>query len=162
MFTNKFVVFLFIFCVMGLQGLIAQQLIVATGAQAEGASGSVSYSVGQVFFKVVDHEQARITEGIQQPMEIYVVTSVDGLPNVQLAITAYPNPVADMLTLTFHEYRDESMSYRLLDGTGRLLTKSTLAGISTGIPMHAMPPAVYFLQVFLEHKIVKTFKIIKH
>ena len=61
---------------LGLTGLQAQESVNATGGNAQGSGGSVSYSVGQLFYLIITGETGSVSEGVQQPYEISVVTAV--------------------------------------------------------------------------------------
>ena len=46
---------------------LAQEIIPASGGNAEGVGGSVSYSVGQVFYSIHAADVGSVAEGVQQP-----------------------------------------------------------------------------------------------
>jgi hypothetical protein len=65
----KKVLFLLGFCLLGwgTTGLMAQQGFVATGGDATGAGGSVSYSIGQVDYLSAEGSGGFINQGLQHP-----------------------------------------------------------------------------------------------
>ena len=57
--------------------LVAQTAFVSVGGDIISEQSSISFSVGQLAYQAVSGTQASINQGVQQPWEIYVVTSVD-------------------------------------------------------------------------------------
>jgi len=142
-------------------GLQAQQTIPATGGDATGSGGSVSYSVGQVFYHTHSAAAGSVAEGVQQPFEIFVITSVDDLISDKIHLRAFPNPVITQLTLWTQEGHFSDPSYRLLDTHGQLIRSERVTGGETAIQMAFLPSGTYFLQVFDRDRMAGAFKIIK-
>jgi len=62
-----------LFC-LAFAGLHAQEAIPASGGNAKGSGGTVSYSFGQVYYISVEGVNGTVAQGVQQPFEISVVT----------------------------------------------------------------------------------------
>lgn len=75
---------------LGLTGLLAQEKIIATGGDASGSGGSVSYSVGQVTYQTHIGTNGSVSEGVQQPYEISIITGIDEAEGINLTVLAYP------------------------------------------------------------------------
>lgn len=136
-----------------------------SGGDATGLNGSVSYSVGQVFFNSTEGADKSVSEGVQQPFEITVTTGVNTLEKINPLYYAYPNPVANELFLKVDAsiIADSLFTcYKLYDQKGNLLSSDRLKNIETKIKMSELPPAAYILQITMKNKIGKTFKIIKN
>lgn len=147
---------------LGLTGLHAQEAILATGGNASGSGGSVSYSVGQVVYTANAGTNGYMVQGVQQPFEISVVTGLEEAKYILLQCLAFPNPTTDFLNLSVENYADNNLLYQLFDINGKLLETKKLDGNQTGIVMSKLEPATYFLKVSDHNKEVKTFKIIKN
>ena len=147
---------------LGLTGLHAQEAILATGGEASGSGGSVSYSVGQVLYTTNTGTNGSVAEGVQQPYEISVVVGIEQAKDINLICTAYPNPTTDLLTLEVEIAANENLFFQLYDMMGKLLVCKKLIDIKTTISMANLAPATYFLKVTDNQKVVKTFKIIKN
>ena len=146
------------------QTLSAQENTVSAGGDATGSGGSVSFSVGQVFYHSHEGTGGSVNEGLQQPYEFYVITSADDLLNITLSMKAFPNPVIDRLQLVVDERVDFSTAgyhFRLLDSQGRILQSDRIVSHHTEIDMSQLPPAVYFVRVMDSRRELKTFKVIK-
>ena len=138
-------------------GAASAQTAVAT---AGGEAGTVSYTVGQPFVETAQSDAGSLAPGVQQA---YTITTVEvGVGDVaaNIALSAYPNPVADRLTLSVAD-TDKALRYTLTDNSGRTLATSEIADAITEIDMANLVPAVYFLRVDDGNVMVRTFKIVK-
>ena len=147
---------------LGLTGLQAQTSVNATGTNASGSGGSVSYSVGQVVYTNNTGTNGSVAQGVQQAFEISVVTGLEQAKGINLSVSAYPNPTTDYLTLSIGEFDISNLSYQLYDMNGKLLQNEKITGNQTSIAMGNLVPANYFVKVIQGNKEVKTFKIIKN
>ncbi len=141
--------------------LQAQQTNPATGGDAAGSGGSVSYSIGQVFYHTHSAAAGSVAEGVQQPFEIFIITSADDLTSDKIHLRAYPNPVITQLTLSVAEGHYTDVSYRLMDMHGQLIRSERIPDGDTEINMDFLRPGTYFLQVFEKDRMAGAFKIIK-
>ena len=145
---------------LGLTGLQAQTSTNAAGGNASGSGGSVSYSVGQVLYTTNTGTEGSVAHGVQQPYEISVETGIE-IKEINLSITAYPNPTSDYLQLKV-EYEDfKDLSYQLYDINGKLLQTKELVNTETQIDISSYAATTYFVKVTRGKKELKTFKIIK-
>lgn len=139
----------------------AQEAVVASGGDAAGTGGSVSYSVGQVVYTTNTGAGGSVMAGVQQPYEISVPTALENTEDIILEFSAYPNPTTDILKLRSGVRDFESISYRLFDMNGKLIKASRITGTETSVNMQSLAPSVYFIKVIQNDKEIKTFKIIK-
>ena len=147
---------------LGLTGLHAQTTVPATGGNASGGGGSVSYSVGQVVYQTYTGTNGSVAEGVQQPYEISVVLAIEDAIGINLSVSAYPNPTTDYLTLEVNDFELSNLHFQLYDLQGKLLQSEKIMGKQTSIVMNNLAPATYFVKVVQRDKEVKTFKIIKN
>ncbi|MDA3890604.1 MAG: T9SS type A sorting domain-containing protein [Salinivirgaceae bacterium] len=146
------------------KGMLGQETISPTGGNATSDQGSVSYTVGQVFYTSVAKENGSISEGVQQAFEIFVVSATPDYPNINLEISAYPNPTARSLTLNIDkaECKElEKLSYQLYNIDGRLLKKETITEHETMLDLQDLKQASYFLKIVNSQAEIKTFKVVK-
>ena len=147
---------------LGLTELQAQESVNATGGNASGSGGSASYSVGQVVYTTNTGTNGSVSQGVQQPYEISVVTGLEEAKGINLSISVYPNPTTDYLTLEIKEFELSNLHFQLYDMSGKLLKSEKITGSQTSIVMGNLVPATYFVKVVQGNKEVKTFKIIKN
>ena len=107
----------------------AQTAISGTGGEATGAGGTSSYTVGQVAYTTHTGTSGSVAQGVQQPYEIYVVTTIENAPNINLVYKAYPNPVQHSLTLSIPKY--EGLSFQLFDVKGKQLQTKKIVQTET-------------------------------
>jgi hypothetical protein len=97
----------------------AQNTIPATGGNATGSGGSVSYSIGQITYNTFSGTNGSVAQGVQQPFEISVVTGIHKAFDIDLIFSAYPNPATDFVTLKIGNFDNTRciMSYSTLEET---------------------------------------------
>ena len=145
----------------GLTGLQAQESVNVSGSTVLGNNGSVSYSVGQVFFQSFSGNEGSVEEGVQQPFEIFVIPGVEDTSDINLLVTAYPNPTADYLTLSFGNIGFSDLSYQLVDLNGKLIKTEKITENFKNIAMGHLVSETYFVKVIQGNKKLKTCKIIE-
>lgn len=152
---------LFSLLLFGVTAIMAQKTVPATGGEATGSGGTVSYTVGQVAYQTNSETSGTVSEGVQQPYEIFI-TSIEDVEEVTLSVTAFPNPTTDYLTLSIEEYDLSNLSYKMFDMNGRLIQSKEINSNQTKIEMNSLLPATYFIKVFDGNKEIVTYKIIKN
>jgi len=148
--------------VPGLTVVQAQTSIPASGGNASGGGGTVSYTVGQIVYTKNNGSNGSSIQGVQQPYEISVVTGIEAAKDISLEIMVYPNPATDFVKLKIKNYEVLNLRYQLYDINARLLQDSKVEGNETNIVMSNYVSTTYFLKVTDNNKVIKTFKIIKN
>ncbi|MBN2728396.1 MAG: T9SS type A sorting domain-containing protein [Bacteroidales bacterium] len=138
---------------------IAQQNTVSAGGDASSSAGSISYSIGQVQYKTIESDSGIVTEGLQQPYEVFEIVAIDEVQGPDMSV--YPNPVTDILFVEIPQFSGENVEYALTDMQGRILLQSEIRDSKTEIEMLSQAAGVYFLQMTIDGRKFKTFKIIK-
>lgn len=146
----------------GLQGLQAQEVIPDTGGEASGSGGTASYSVGQIVYTTNTGTNGSVAQGVQQPYEISVVTSIEEVNDINLIVSAYPNPTCNFIILKVESYDKTNLSYLLFDIQGKLIETKKIEGNQASIVVRSLEPATYILKVIEGANVVKTLKIVKH
>jgi hypothetical protein len=91
-----------------------------------------------------------------------MVTSVDEAKDLNINLSAFPNPTFDNLTLKIESTNTKNLSYLLFDMNGKLLATQKLDGTETKIAMNNYAAATYFIKINENNNTIKTFKIIKN
>ena len=138
----------------------AQQTSIPAGNNAQSGTGSVSYSVGQIFYEPQTSATGKVNPGVQQPYEIITLATQEN--EIQNSITVYPNPVKDFLIVDLSSEKLKKPDYKLFDGTGKLIFKGELKNLKTEINTSTLTSGLYILSISSEGKTAKTFKIIKN
>ena len=145
---------------MSTQLLFAQDAVVPSGGEGQGAGGTISYTVGQVFFHYYPGDEANITEGVQQAYEISVITEAEQ-DAFQLQLTAFPNPVADRLVLESEMPDHLPLQWKMCNISGQILDQGILEGSRVEINTQHLAAATYFIHISQDDQTVRSFKIIK-
>ena len=157
---KSFLCFIFL-CGFGIttQG---QNTIPATGGNATGSGGSISYTVGQITCNTISGTNGIVSQGVQQPYEISIVTALEEAKDISLICSVYPNPTSNYLTLKIGDYKNDDLYYWLYGVSGNLIeTKKVLAN-ETQISIINQVSGTYFLKLTSGNIEIKTFKIIKN
>lgn len=150
--------FFFILLLIPVSLLKAQSAVLATGGNATGGNGSVSYSVGQVAYLTKGSNQ--ILEGVQQAFEISTLATTE-TSSAEKDILLYPNPFKDYLYLDFTTNSYKDSEYQLFDAQGKLIKKDKIIQSKSEFNFSSLPSAMYIIRINQEGKNIKTFKIIK-
>ena len=145
-----------------LSGLQAQQTVASGGGNGSGTGGSVSYTVGQLVYTTSSGTGGSVVQGVQQPYEISVLTSVKDAESITLNLSVYPNPTRDYLILKIKGLSDINFVATLYDMNGMMVQTLKVDSEETTFPMQEFLSSVYILRVTQGNREVKSFKIIKH
>lgn len=149
----------------GLLSVRAQSTISTAGGNATSSGGTVSYTVGQVAYSTQTSSAGTITQGVQQPFEIFVATALEQAKDISLQLQVFPNPVNDYLKLSVVPSATisiQSLSYQLYDVNGKLVQNNNVESNETNIMMSGFTSGTYLLKVNQGNTNLKTFKIIKN
>jgi hypothetical protein len=138
-----------------------QGTIPATGGNASGTGGSVTYTVGQIADSVITGTTGFIIQGVQQPYEISTVTAIEDTDDITLGYSVYPNPTEGIIRLVIKSFNDGDFRFQLYNLNGTVLQEKEVTDEETEISMESHTSAVYFLRVIRDDNEVKVFKIVK-
>ncbi|MBN1185059.1 MAG: T9SS type A sorting domain-containing protein [Bacteroidales bacterium] len=142
---------------LGLNGLSAQETLPASGGYVSNNESSVSYTIGQVVYTT----NGNSIQGVQQPYEIFLVSTIEEARDISLRISVFPNPTIDFLTLKIIGIGFKNLSFSIYDIQGKLLENKIIDAKSMTINMEQQSSGIYFLKVKSENEVIKTFKILK-
>lgn len=147
---------------LGIISTKAQEALPTSGGEAKGSGGSLSYTVGQIANSSYSGKKGNnILEGVQQPYEISVVTSIPEAENININISTYPNPASEYLTVKVENYEAADLQFMFFDLNGKLLRTVKAAGQETKIEINNFTPSSYFVKVVDRREVIKSFKIVK-
>lgn len=153
-------------CFLGLGTitLFAQRGNVTAGGNASGTGGTVSYSIGQIFYSSPSGTSHKIVQGMQQPYEISVVNAIEETKESAIVLSAsvFPNPAIENLTLKIENSNLKKLSFELYSAQGKLLLSKQIDTDQTQIEVAQLASADYILKVYEGTKEIKTFKITKY
>lgn len=147
--------------VMAQSAAMHRQTIVSSGGRANGNSGTLCYSLGQVTYITPCSSGGSMAEGVHQPYELFVTTGYEVIENGGISIMLSPNPTFDFTMLRVGGGDLSGLHYQLLDMAGHTLLAGVVSQSTSIIPLTACFPSTYILKVFRENIVIKTFKIVK-
>lgn len=148
------------FCLFVYGTTIQAQHSLSTAGGDAGAVFTVSFTVGQILYANYGTTQM-ISQGIQGPFDISVVSGIAGTSDIILEATAYPNPTSGFLNLKIGSYKTDDLCFQLIDLSGTLFQANKIVGNETLIQMGNYKSGTYLLKILENNREVKTFKIIK-
>jgi hypothetical protein len=146
---------IFILCLNLCTVLRAQSSLNSAGVDISNITGTVTYSIGQVFYE----HNSTVWQGVHHPYHIQSVKTIPAAENINIEI--YPNPVNDVITLHFADNVKTDCKYVLYDINGRIIYQQTLKNSETKIDLSNLNSGSFFLQIISQEKIIKVFKIVK-
>ena len=156
----------FLFAWAGLTALQAQEATTASGGDASGSGGTVSYSVGQVCYTSQTGASGSVNQGVQQPYEFFTI-GIDRHKEIYMKMTVYPNPTMSKVNLIVEDKVMHDLFFQLYDENGKCLMNQKIFQPETPVPMEDISAGAYFLKVLQTLKDepdqeIKIFKIIKN
>jgi Secretion system C-terminal sorting domain len=139
----------------------AQRSVHIAGGEIKNTTGSISYSVGQVNYINTRDNKNTLTQGVQQPYEISIISDVDNL-NKQFNISLFPNPTLNTITVTINETDASDFKSQLFDINGKLLLQKESMESKSDMDMTTMAAGTYFLKIENKYHSTNSFKIIKN
>jgi hypothetical protein len=153
---------LIVFGLIGYETILAQQTITASGGNAAGTGGTLSYTLGQIVYTTNAGSSGTITQGCQQPYEIFILTGLEEAKGITIECEVYPIPSSDFVKLTVRNYESDDLGFRLYDSNGRLIQNKRITDKETIIEMGNLLPGSYYLNIYDSQKDIRTFKLIKN
>lgn len=135
----------------------------ASGSNATSSAGTVTYSIGQLFYTYIGASVYNVAQGIQHEESTETLSTIEKGVEPEIEINIFPNPTVDFVTLNMQglENSNEPQSYQLFDLQGRLLLQNIINETETQISLSNLMPSLYILRVNANDKVLKTFKILK-
>ena len=162
MTNHSIVLFMLLMISSAFTQTYGQENIVVSGGNMSSSSGSVSFSVGQVFYQYKSSQSNSQSEGVQQPYEIQVVTSTFNQDSdTDIDIIVFPNAVEDELNIKSNKINQSLLNYVLYSEKGVMIKNGAFLK-ETSISMENLSSGTYMLNVQLKNHKNKTFKIIKN
>ena len=148
---------------LGTTTLFAQQGNLAAGGNASGTGGTASFSIGQIFYSSPSGTTHKIIQGLQQPYEISVISSVkENVAAIILTASVFPNPAVDNFTLKVENSKLKNLSFELYNAQGQVLLSKKVETEETPIEISNLASSYYILRVHDGNQAIKTFKITKY
>jgi len=134
--------------------MVLQSLNTSSG-EAASESGSINYSVGQVFQAILESPDYKVIHGVQFATDIG-----ESQTEPELQIMAYPNPMMDYVIFSVDNFENQDLAYQFLDMQGRVLKKAPIEKSATRISQTFTGKGFYILNITTGNKLLKSIKLI--
>ncbi len=141
-----------------LQFTFAQSGVVATGTNATGTGGSVSFSVGGIDYQNYVTVSGSLYGGVQHPFEL--TTGISASPLMARDVMLYPNPAGEYTVLRLSD-KVSVTNYRLFNLCGQTIRNQSVTGLTTVISLFTIPSGSYVLELRESGKVVKSILFMK-
>ena len=92
------------------------------------SGGEASYTVGQVIYTTkYRNEGNSVAQGVQQPYEISVILGIPEAKDINLSVSAYPNPTTNYLTVKAENCKLAIFYFRRFENFFAILTTDNKA-----------------------------------
>ncbi|HLU86945.1 MAG TPA: T9SS type A sorting domain-containing protein [Taishania sp.] len=136
----------------------AQQSPISAGGDMQNATGSISFSVGQIATNSIETGN-KLNEGVQQPREFFQVVSIESISKAQI-FSVFPNPTTGIIQLKSEELHDASV--QIIDEAGRIVWENNYQNLlTTDINLTSFADGLYSIIVTSGNSI-QNIKIIKN
>ena len=132
---------------------IAQHSVNTLGGEAQSASGTMSYTIGQIDFTFFGSSQGVASLGVQQPYR-----TVIAVPDADLSCIIYPNPAYNAIQIKGLE---GLFDLSFFDLNGISVRRYTDMDVSQTLYLEGLPPGMYVGRIQNEQGQVWTCRIIK-
>lgn len=133
----------------------AQSGVVVAGMDIQNKIGSVSYTIGNVFYSTKS-KGVSINEGMQQS---YIINEI--FRKSTLRISLFPNPTNDHVYFKVENLNYKNLSFRLYDITGNLITSGRILSSQSSLSLQNFPNNIFIVKVFRGELEEQSFKILK-
>jgi hypothetical protein len=140
--------------------LNAQESNVAAGGDDSNFSGSISYSIGVVFYTAEETDEGTLTQGVQHVQQ-EVITKVETVVSPSLELNVFPNPVVTTAQFNLNLSDFTNVNYRLVDMQGKVLQSEAVYAAQTTFSLEEYPSGIYFLLVQVPGYELQKFELVK-
>ena len=154
---NLGIIIVLLLCALHVQG--QQQVVSSAGSFHSNASGSVSWTLGELAIETLTTASNILTQGFQQSR--LTVTGIGDIPQLDFEIVVCPNPASDHLIIRTDKEQHENLYFQLYDLSGKIILQDRIRETETTIPLNHLRSAVYLLRIIEGNRQVWAFKVVK-
>jgi len=146
-------------CAFAQSQTITQQLISSSGDEFKNNTYQLDWSVGETTTETLTANNLMLTQGFHQGH--YIITSIEQMSDLQFDINVFPNPTTDFIQLKIQTEKFENLHFTISDLSGKILFTEKQIIENQQIILSNYLTGVYFLSVYKQNQLLKSFKIIK-
>ncbi|MCI5059023.1 MAG: T9SS type A sorting domain-containing protein [Flavobacteriales bacterium] len=144
--------FLVIIMVLGYTFTHAQYSPVSSSSSSSNASGTVNYTIGQVFYETSKSQEGSVANGLQISFESQSDPQ-DSLPvmleELNRSFTVFPNPAIESITIRFEDINvsNRSLHYNIYDLSSKIVKTGALESMRSDISVKELTKGTYILEI---------------
>lgn len=120
----------------------SQREMVASGGDAQGGTGSVSWSIGQIAYVNITGQSGYSAEGVQQPAEFFLSgVNAEFLPQLNV----FPNPSSGQIQIDGLQFEQGPIPFQIVNAAGQLISEGLIQSGFPEISVQHLPAGVYTL-----------------
>lgn len=124
----------------------AQSNIVTAGGEAANATGSVSYTIGQIDFQYTSSADYSVSEGVQQAYSFDTALSIDDVQyDFQLSI--WPNPSTDEMNIEYTTSYELPLSLTVTDVKGAVIASKSVTQGQYSFDVNTWAAGIYYVNL---------------
>jgi hypothetical protein len=150
-------IIIMLLCALHVQG--QQQVVSSAGNFHANASGSISWTLGELAVETLSTANNILTQGFQQSR--LTVTGMGDIAILDYEIVVFPNPASDHIIIRTDKEQHENLHYQLYDLSGKIILQNKILETETTIPVNHLKSAVYLLRIIEGNRQVRAFKVVK-
>lgn len=135
------------------------KLLSSAGETFKNSNYQLDWSIGELLTETYSGNLNMLTQGFHQGK--YIITGVNLIEDLQLEITAFPNPVTDFVLIKIGSEKVENFRFIISDIDGKILQTGKFDENQKQINLAGKSVGTYLLAILSNKAIVKTFKIVK-
>lgn len=145
---------LFISVLMSAQN-VDQYLISSVG----GSNDILQWSGGETVITTLNGPESTITQGFHQTL--LTVTAIEENVFSEIEFMVFPNPFRNSIQISQQKGSFRDLKFTLTDISGQLILAETLHSSHDEFNLESLASGIYFLNIQLTDKSVKTYKVVK-
>ncbi|MFN2396828.1 MAG: T9SS type A sorting domain-containing protein [Bacteroidales bacterium] len=157
---SRGIVLIVLICILSTSKLSAQEVIAGAGNHYEAGEIGISWTLGETVTETFKAADIKLTQGFHQP--VITIVSVDEIFVPGYEITAFPNPTKSFVTIRIEAAELENLTYMLYDFNGKLIQHNLVESFETMVSLEELDPALYFIRIMKNNKIITSIKLIKN
>ncbi len=126
---------------------ISPEVIASAGTHFTGSNAQLSWTIGEPVITTVSNGSNIITQGFHQTL--LNVTAIEEQSNAGISVNVYPNPVSDLLNISFTNNLKD-LQLELFDMNGKLLQANKIGSAqgTAQVSMAEYARANYLLRIY--------------
>ena len=126
--------------------VLAQSNIVTAGGDAASATGSVSYSIGQIDFQYSSSADYSVSEGVQQTYSFDTALSIDDI-KYEFQLSIWPNPSADEMNIEYTTSYELPLSLKVTDVKGAVVANRSVTQGQYSFNVNTWAAGTYYISL---------------